>query len=475
MTDETTAWDGPGDSAPVMTSSLEQIDLSQSETVEYEEQSVELRQEVREEGVEVTETYAAPLPEPAHADRGHLRLGGSKAEIWFNCSGSEFLRDKCPPRANTKFTEQGTKEHELCEIAVADFLQHKLTGSDPDIRAHLISCEEEETRSRVFQYRDFIWEEVLHQSITGKAYGIEDRFVYSEKYAVGGPVDFWVYGLDDKGQYYAHLVDYKSGYVKVEARKNAQLLTYSASFLQELKAVGKYVDYFLLSIFQPKNAKEDGTCFDTWKVSAAKVEAFARKIDVQCQQIYVIGKPKFKVGKHCKYCPATPICKAFLKTQSVETSLALAEPDNLEFPSIETVPDETIVKLLMAMPDIARYAKTAKAYVIQRMKEGHIFPGMKIVSGVSKRFFPKDNQDFIAESLSAQGITDIWNWKLKGIGEVESQLKALYGKEAAAAVMAQLTAKTVPSMSLVPESDKRPAAVVSYDSMLLEDDGVDDL
>ncbi len=61
---------------------------------------------------------------PDHKARSHSILGGSSALRWVNCPGSVFYTKDLPPEAPSEAALEGTKAHELAEMALSDYLDH---------------------------------------------------------------------------------------------------------------------------------------------------------------------------------------------------------------------------------------------------------------------------------------------------------------------------------------------------------------
>lgn len=152
-------------------------------------------------------------------ERVHSRLGGSSAYIWSVCPGYAFLVDQLPPEAPSSKAQAGTRLHEICEYALGCFLSQKLDGTTCDWKAQYPDYTEEE-EYHVNMYIKYIWEEVLQYSLTGKAFGIEDKFVLDDRLSMFGFVDFWCLYVDEKGHRTLCIVDYKSGIHYVPAAKN---------------------------------------------------------------------------------------------------------------------------------------------------------------------------------------------------------------------------------------------------------------
>ncbi len=387
-----------------------------------------------------------------HADRTHGTLSGSSAYIWTECTGSVFLIKDLPPEPPSVHADKGTKAHEATEIMVEDLLQHQLTGSDPDVRAHLLT-QDDDVLDLAIQAKELLWDKVLNKHITGKCYGQEDRFVIDEKLGMYGHIDFWVIEIDDKGKRCLRICDYKFGAVYVPAKKNAQLAFYAYAGREEVRRLGKDIDYVRVSIIQPKWEKEP---YREAVITNKQLDVWGKKFFDSAHQIYVKKKPKFKVGNWCTYCKAQSVCPKFQKDLSTKTSLKLVEGDMSLLPSPEQVPDEIIKNVVLRSGELLTFVKACKAYVMNRHRDGRPVPGTKVVEGKSKRTWIKEVDP--GETLKLAGIENPYNKpKVKGITVIEKELKRTLGADRAAELMQQLITKTNPPLLVTSEDDPRPA------------------
>lgn len=397
----------------------------------------------------------APKPAPLSGDRPHAVLGGSGAHRWVQCSGSITFPPSPPGPAAT----EGTKAHEIAEQMLRDHLDHKLTGDihmrvwdgDPDMIEHARS------------YVDVVWKEVLEEVITGKAYGLEEKFSISPDLDMSGYVDFWCIYIDDRGRRTGVVVDYKYGFTHVPIERNPQLAFYSVGLREEVRKRGKDLDRVRGIIFQPRLVGKDpysetsftGKQLDSWKSKFLKAG----------KSIFVDEKVKFKVGDWCKFCPGVGGgCKLYATTLDSKTSIALTTPDVTTLPKPAVISDEVRGKILTYGDDIIEFIKAVKADSTQRAISGTPIPGWKPVHGPTRRKWQED-ESTISKVLGSHGLSDIYNQKLKGITEIEKVLAKEHSKKGAEAILAGLTEQSAPSTILVEESDPRPSIRTMLDML----------
>lgn len=402
-----------------------------------------------------------------HQTRTHHLLGGSTAAQWVNCPGSAIFRSKMPPQTASDAAERGTRAHEFCEMVLHDFLEHKRTGSDPDIRAHLLSkVDDDDMLESVYLYRDLIWEHVLKHSITEKAYGFEEEFMASKSLEIGGPCDFWVIGLDDRGRRYGHVVDYKNGYVFVEAKGNPQLAVYSVGLRAFIREHGKDLDYVKASIIQPNG---EGDPYRETTFTDKQLDVWEKKFLDAAKVIYVDQKMKLKVGKWCGYCQAQALCPKYSKEVETRSQIALvdAKADLERFPSPDRLTDEQLERVILNADNITDFIKACKSYALTRGLNGNGLPGLKVVNTKGRRVW-RDEEDEVARVLMEAGVENPYREpKLQTITMIEKVLKKLHPTKKIEALMESVCTKSIGSEILVPLDDPRQA-VLSHVDLLNE-------
>lgn len=400
-----------------------------------------------------------------HSDREHRTLGGSSADRWMNCTGSIFLSKDIPPQPANDRAIKGTKTHELAEKALASMLQKKLTGEGiPGVAEEVLNYPDEDVAAWAIRYCELIWERVLGEFITGKAFGIEEKFVLSESLDMGGPADFWCVYKDDRAKRVLCIVDLKTGQheVKMDA---AQFPFYACCAREELLQNGKDIDYCRCVVVQPPLGDEIDPLtnlpndYKEIVYTAKQLTAWKKKFLKAGEEIYVKQKPKFKTGDWCRWCPAQAKCKLYEKELAVGSSLTLVSAEDIELPAVESLEDEQLVKIITHRQKIVAYLKACAKYAITRQLSGQPLPGLKAVAGVAKRAWLSDNE-IVAANLVGLGLDEesLYQKKLKGIGKIESMLKELGHKAAKVKLLLEpVTEKKATSISLVPLDDPKPA------------------
>lgn len=396
-------------------------------------------------------------------DRKHAFFGGSSAHIWSNCTGSVFLLQEIPEIPAGPDAERGTEVHSICENLLKSFLHYKQTGELQDVTAQYSN--DEEGLELAKGYVEAVWEKVLFKTITGKGFGLEEKFIIDEHLKMWGFADFWCVYIDDRGKRAGCIVDYKNGYVRVEADKNVQLAFYALGLLLLVRELGKDLDYVRAVIYQPNDGSEEAYREHTFSIK--QLETFHKKFLKAAHSILIKNKATFKTGKWCTFCKAKAVCKKYQENLGAKSSLALINDDNFKLPVLKTVSDKVLVNILTHRKEIEKLLKAAHEYALSRHTSGNPIEGIKIVEGRSQRKWLDDHNKIVTdiEETVGKNKINLWNEpKIKSLTSLEKELKKVVGKETTEGLLTRLTTRTAPTLYIVPESDPRPAikSVLDY-------------
>lgn len=401
-----------------------------------------------------------------HADREHAPLGGSSAERWVNCPGSVFYLRDLPPDEGNAATDQGTRAHELAEKVLRSFLQHKIEGTPVEEP----STDDPEMDEHVMDYVRAVWKEALEESITGKAYELEDRLTIDQHLQMWGSSDFWAVYIDDRAKRVGIIGDFKYGYHFVSEEDNGQLAFYAVALRSEIRRAGKDLDYVRAFIFQPR-AGDDGAqgkpSYREYKFTAAKLDSWEKKFLKAAEQIFVKQVPKFKAGDWCQWCRAKAQCKTHAREIETKTALQVIDPEMNTLPLPEKLTDEQLLRIVIHGDTLTDFVAACKTFALARAKAGKPIPGTKIVQASAGRRKWREEIQEVGDALQQHGIENPFDFSLKGISEMEKALTKLHGKENAKNLMNTLCVQGKPGVKLVPEDDERPA-VASLVDLLTE-------
>lgn len=388
--------------------------------------------------------------------RPHAEISSSKIAIQLKCSGSIVLGRSLPPKEATDAMLSGTKTHEISEIGLEDYLQHRITGSDPEVRLSKLLTDDPEREERVRGYIEAVFEKALQGSITKKMYKIEDKVTLHEEFNIFGYADFWAVYKDDRAKRAAIIVDLKDGREIVKA-KTDQLKFLASGLLEDFRREGIELDYVRAAIYQPKAIESER--YSEVKYSAKQLDAFKSKVLKLAENVYIKRKYKFKTGSHCRYCKCQELCPEYGKSLANKTSLKLLDVGAITFPEPEKISDEVLKNIVLHEKSLIDFVKACKKYAMARYISGQTIAGLKLVEGKGKRSIDATKIEEIKAFFSTKGIVAVKE-KLKGITELSNELKAKKFNKNLVDSFCSLPSKP---LKLVDETDERPAVQNALD------------
>lgn len=380
-------------------------------------------------------------------ERAHAELGGSSAERWMHCPGSYYLYKQLrgEPELHPN-TIRGTKAHGVAESHLKAFLEVKIHGT---ATTKITAADDDpELTEWAVEYVKNVWENVLEFSITGKAFGVEDEFTISQDLSMWGFVDFWCVYVDDRGKRVGVILDFKTGHHAVDVKGNAQLAFYAVALRAWVRSQGKDLDYVRIAVHQvtsdPKY-KED-------KITAKQLDAWEKKFYKAAKTIFVDKKATFKCGDYCEFCRAKGICKKYLSKVEGDTKLIISAATPMSGVVVEQLSDEQLRAIALNKEFVLSICKAVDAQIIARHLAGNPVEGTKVIRGAGKRCWKEMPEEVLINSLTALGIEEPYVKKVITISKAEAAMGA------AKLDLAPLLDRTEGSLSIVPDSDFRPAA-----------------
>lgn len=367
----------------------------------------------------------------------HALLGASSAARWIACPPSARATENLPGETS-KYAEEGTQAHEVCETA----LRHKLKDWENGKPFNLLTdWVHQPTLTEMVnaanQYVEFVylqWGLYLHQP---------EVFIEQEV-----DVSQWVpggFGTCDClliGDGILHIIDFKYGQgVPVSPERNPQLMYYALGAYALFEGIEE-VSAVRLSIVQPRMQEEP----QTWVVSLADLLTWAREVLQPAAEMAWKGKGEFCTGPHCRFCKAHPACRAWKDKYG---PLAGFEP----YPEPATLSDEELGEWLQKLEGLAAYARDLEEYAQQALMEGHALPGWKLVQGRSTRKWT--DQDAAFQQMQADGIDEAMLYTRTPISLTVAE--KMIGKKKFAETMSAFITKAPGTPKLAQASDPRPA------------------
>lgn len=372
------------------------------------------------------------------APPAHAILSASGSKKWLTCTPSARAEQAFKDEGS-EFAEEGTYAHQV----FAQRLQRELglpeVPPDDALRDKWDNLELQD-------YVEMAVQRALE--LIGEAYTycvdpvilVEQKLDFSPWVPEGFGTGDLVIITDDK----VVVADLKYGKgIMVGVEENSQMRLYGLgaynvlSHLYDMKAV-------TMKVLQPR--------LDNWAEDQMTVEALlAWGVEYVRPRAYLAwdGKGELVPGSHChdSFCRARFTCAA-----RAEQGLALA---NAEFALLEPelLSEAQLLEVLAKGDAVSRWIADVQEFMLREAEGGKAIAGWKLVEGRSNRRY-KD-QDAVAAKLLKNGMAtdDIFEKKLLGITAMEKVL----GKKDFTALLGELVEKPEGKLTLVPESDKRPA------------------
>lgn len=344
---------------------------------------------------------------------------------WSKCPGSVRLSKGIESRSSV-YAEEGTQAH--------DIAAHLLSGKaivhlPPDMEAP------------ISEYVDAVRKEV--ESDPDATLLVEHGFDLSQVHpGAFGTADAIVYLPSKK---LLQVWDFKYGAgIPVEVEDNLQLQYYALGALLSTNFKCATVESI---IAQPRCPHEDGA-IRRWSYPVVSLIDFALDVAFLATKT---EDPNAELvpGSHCRFCPAgaAGVCPAIQ-----ERALALAKE---EFTDTESYDPQKLATILTWLPTLESWAKAVREFAYAEAVRGKTLPGWKVVEKRATRKW-RDPESVPTALSTILKPDQIFEQKLRSPAQIEKIAKKIE--------LDTLTVSISSGYTLVPESDKRPAAAVDAKS-----------
>jgi len=305
-------------------------------------------------------------------------VGGSTAKRVMNCPGSVALVQKMPPQPSNKYADEGTLLHNvIAEIVMSDkhpeeFLHTKY--NDQVLTLELIDNKLVPALAALDVIDPNKEMEIEAETRVGFGDLLPDVF---------GSTD--LIGRIGKR---AVVLDWKFGDgVAVEVEENPQLMFYAAAAMrtEETKWAFDGVDEIEMVIVQPPQVKR-------WVTTPARIAKFEKDL-VKAVKLAQQPNAELKIGDHCRWCAAKPICPQM--TGAVDRALKTSL-DDLDAP--------TISAYLKNADMLEQWITDLRALALQMLDSGARLPDYKLVAKRAIRQWTDEDKAKVA--LFAYGLTE---------------------------------------------------------------------
>jgi hypothetical protein len=379
-----------------------------------------------------------------HEGPAHAPLAPSSAHRWMHCPGSVTL-SLGKPDGDNEFTREGTMLHEI----IAQLVRDRVRPDDFDeIRR------DGWTEEQVGEYTELLracLECFWARYREGDVVLVETRVYFPDDSDVWGTSDVILIGSNR-----IESIDWKFGFVEVDAIENEQLLIYLLAAYFKFDFLGSIVD-LIATVCQPR-------------CSAPKEWRFSGREEIQRHREAVRDgaratreqADRLQDGDWCRFCPSLAVCP-----QVSSTALAVAQSD---FDVLDVVATATPAELSNAMklvPRIQAWLKAVNAEVMIRLNEGKEVPDFKLVEGRrGRRKWNMERKDEITRWTTSNLGLQAYETKIRTVAQIEK-----IAKKVKANIPEDLYEQSRGKLHVAPLSDPRDSVIgAQLDFDVLEGD-----
>lgn len=279
---------------------------------------------------------------------------------------------------------------------------------------------------------------------------------------------------------WAHLLDYKNGYVLVEVKDNEQMKNYAVGILHEHPDC----EGVIVTIVQPNARHEDGF-IRTERYTRDELKLFEIQMKQAADETSKPNAP-LRAGDWCTWCPAKTRCKEF------DAYAARSAAEDFGFSPEEGPLPDTIVTAFSGelkiddtdfaalahkasvIPLVDKWCREIEGAIQNALMNGSAVPGKKLVQGKSNRRWNPDVgvEQTINEQVPGFLLVDLYTEpKLKSPAQIEKLGKDKEQRKAMKSAVALCTIKPPGKLTVADESD--PRAACSPTDAALDDFGDD--
>lgn len=395
----------------------------------------------------------------------HSRFSASAAAQWLACPASVPLTENLP-EDSSEFASEGTAAHAVAESCLmldsdaVEFVGHVVEGQTVTA----------ETAEAVQVFVDLVREIMAENS--DSVLSLERR-IETDEYGdtFGGTVDATVVSEAAKRR---TVLDYKHGVgIAVDVEENTQLLSYGLLTAEP----GETVE---LIICQPRGFHPDGS-IRRWTVPENRLALFAEQVrngitassDLAAK--LASGETpdtlidELKTGSHCRFCKLLATCPAQLARAKHARTVDYVPPGNMA----------AVLEVFEQRAEIKQHLAAMEKHLYGLASGGGVVPGHKLVAATARNRAWLDDEAETMRRLRSWGVgkRDATEPKLKSPAAMEKLCKVK--PKLTTERLSMLWHKPAGQPQLVPESDGRPALIVSTPeddfSDVAEASAVDDL
>lgn len=360
----------------------------------------------------------------------HATLSASSAHRWLNAPPLPQL-EKLFPNPASQMAEEGTAAH-----ALGEYKLRKALGQDS--KRPVSDFQSDDMEAFTDDYCDYVMEQYQQAKLDhpGSSVLIEQRLDFSNYVPDGFGTGDCIIIADGL----MHIVDFKYGKgVRVDAENNPQMKLYALGALNSYSMLYDQPEVIDMTIFQPRIGN-----VSTWSIETSALLNWAKTDLKQKAELAIKGDGVVKYGPWLQFSNCNAVLRVRYNQYKKLQEFQLRSPHLMSNAEIEEV--------LANVDELVKWANQVKAYA-QDLAVNHDkqWNGFKVVEGRSIRKY-KDEAT-VAKMAEENGFTDIYQKSLLSI----TKLEKVMGKKQFNDLLGQYIYKPAGKLTLVPQSDKRPA------------------
>jgi len=228
--------------------------------------------------------------------KAHSLISPSGAHIWVYCPASPVMQAQFP-EGDKSYAQDGQCQHALgADLIYKPGPAEKYVGK---YTLHGVTVTEQHFKNAKI-YADHV------RSIAGDGAQLEARIsapiIHPELF---GTCDAWFYCATTHTLY---IWDFKSGFTRVPAFENWQLLGYAAGLIFNPNCPASNAARVVMTIVQPRDFGPDGPIKE-WSETVEDLQPYFSKLKESAEKVFS-EKPQAVNGRHCQYCKARHACEA---------------------------------------------------------------------------------------------------------------------------------------------------------------------
>jgi hypothetical protein len=407
----------------------------------------------------------------------HSKLSPSSAYRWLACPGSVREEAKYPEPPSGPGAIDGTHSHTL--------LEHCIKGNGDPTKMVGIKLKDHEGEfvvdraraDRVAQALTYVRQRAGFMGVMRAETKVQPAHLLGRD-DMSGTCDVQIQDPE-----VLEIIDYKDGMNEVVAADNPQLELYALGVLAgfKLPVNGDYgFQKVRTTIIQPKLALKGLPIITSHDLTIPDLMGKIGKFVAGAAATDNPNAPLVS-GSHCKYC----------KHKSCATRAGdLVKEMGMSFPVLNqpvnpvtelsqqaadldpnTMTPEKISQIMLAAPLVRQMIESVEEEALRRLKAGQAIPGLKVVYGRGSRSWALPEEE-IAGKLTGMGIpkSAIWETKLVTPAKVEKlkweatkageKISKQLSERQLKTLDTEYVAKVAGKLTVVPESDSRPAVVL---------------